>query len=59
MSDLIEQMSIIKRVVDEQSEDESIWFEAKYITEALLQQELRRLHHVIETGQYMAATHLD
>ena len=59
MSDLVEQMSIIKRVVSEQADDESIWFNARYITEALLQQELRRLHHVIETGQYAEATHLD
>ena len=59
MSDLIEQMVIIKQVVSEQAEDESIWFDARYITEDLLQQELRRLHYVIETGQYKAATHLD
>lgn len=32
----------------EQAEDEGLWFNAKYASEAYLQQELRRLHTVIE-----------
>lgn len=35
-------------VVDEQSEDEGLWFVATTAPEAYLQQELRRLHAVIE-----------
>jgi hypothetical protein len=36
------------KIVDEQANDEGLWFEAVCITEALLQQELRRLHAAIE-----------
>lgn len=32
----------------EQAEDDGLWFNAKYASEAYLQQELRRLHAVIE-----------
>lgn len=41
-------IKIIKRVVDEQAEDEGLWFIAETCSEAYLQQELRRLHFVIE-----------
>jgi len=35
-------------IVNEQSEREDLWFKAEYITEDLLQRELRRLHAAIE-----------
>lgn len=38
----------ILETVLEQAEDEGLWFNAKYASEAYLQQELRRLHAVIE-----------
>ena len=38
----------IRALVDEQAEDEGLWFQATTVTEAYLQQELRRLHGVIE-----------
>ena len=38
----------IKKVVDEQIEDEGLWFMAETAPEAYLQQELRRLHAEIE-----------
>ena len=42
-------LAAIQKVVNEQAEDEGpMWFETDYITEAYLQQELRRLHRVIE-----------
>jgi len=47
--DLRKLKSIIA-VVNEQAEDYGLWFEAVYATEAYLQQELRRLHSVIEAA---------
>ena len=38
----------IQKLVDEQAEDEGLWFHAETAPEAYLQQELRRLHRVIE-----------
>ena len=38
----------IKDIVNEQANNEALWFEARHITEAYLQQELRRLHEAIE-----------
>ena len=38
----------ILETVLEQAEDEGLWFNAKYASEAYLQQELRRLHAIIE-----------
>jgi hypothetical protein len=38
----------IQAVVDEQAEDEGLWFIAETITEDILQRALRRLHEVIE-----------
>ena len=38
----------IQAVVNEQAEDEGLWFNHKYATEDYLQQALRRLHGVIE-----------
>ncbi len=45
-------LSDIRALVDEQAEDEALWaihpFGTQPITEAYLQQELRRLHALIE-----------
>ncbi len=38
----------IRKVVDEQAEDEGLWFVPVTITEDILQRALRRLHAVIE-----------
>jgi hypothetical protein len=35
-------------IVNEQAEDDGCWFIAETITEAYLQQELRRLHEAVE-----------
>ena len=40
--------SAIRQVVDEQANDEGLWCETKYASEAYLQQALRKLHEVIE-----------
>lgn len=51
---LIQALKAIQRAVDEQAEDEGLWFVpaegTQFITEAYLQQELRSLHRVIETA---------
>jgi len=47
---LDERIQAVKKVVDEQAEDEGLWFFAQTAPEAYLQQELRRLHTVFETG---------
>lgn len=36
-------------IVNQQAEDEGIWFMAKTASEAYLQQELRKLHQAIES----------
>lgn len=38
-------------VVNEQAEDENLWFVAQTVPEAYLQQELRRLHAAVEAAQ--------
>jgi len=43
-----ERLKRIKALVDEQAEDEGLWFEPENITEDYLQQALRRLHAVVE-----------
>ena len=48
MTEAYEHLARIRAVMDEQAEDEGLWFEAQTITEAYLQQKLRRLHAVIE-----------
>ena len=40
--------SAMRQVVDEQANDEGLWCETKYASEAYLQEALRRLHEVIE-----------
>jgi len=42
------ELKAIRDVVSEQVKDEGLWFVAKTAPEAYLQQELRRLHTVIE-----------
>lgn len=39
---------IIRRIVDEQAEDEGLWFQAQTAPEAYLQRALRRLHAAVE-----------
>lgn len=41
-------MDEARRIVDEQANDEGLWFIAETAAEAYLQQELRRLHAAIE-----------
>lgn len=41
-------LSAIQAAVNDQAEDEALWFEAERITESYLQAALRRLHRVIE-----------
>ena len=43
-----EHIQQIKTLVDAQAEDEGLWFKAENISEAYLQQALRKLHEVIE-----------
>ena len=38
----------VKRLVNEQAEDDGLWFDAKTAPEAYLQDELRKLHRLIE-----------
>lgn len=40
----------VRTVVNEQAEDEGLWFIAETAAEAYLQQELRRLHAAIEAA---------
>lgn len=45
---LSDQLRRIRLLVDRQATDEGLWFVAETVTEAYLQQELRRLHATIE-----------
>ena len=38
----------IQELVNQQAEDEGLWFEAQTASEAYLQEELRKLHALIE-----------
>jgi len=49
-----ERLNLIIKAVNAQAEDESLWFVAESITEAYIQQSLRWLHDVIETGNERA-----
>ncbi len=44
----------VKDLVDEQAEDEGLWFIATTAPEAYLQQELRRLHAAVESENHHA-----
>lgn len=46
-----QQLDTIKSVVNEQAEDEGLWFDHVYITEDILQRALRRLHAAIESRE--------
>ena len=52
-------LAMIRRFVAEQAEDGGLWDYAKSASEAYVQQELRRLHRVIETGKYELPAQLD
>ena len=41
-------MTRMRQMVNEQAEDEGLWFEAETAAEAYLQQELRKLHAAVE-----------
>ncbi len=41
-------MNEVRKIVNEQAEDDALWFDANYATEAYLQQALRRLHAAVE-----------
>jgi hypothetical protein len=44
------QQDSLREIVDEQAEDEGLWFVAVTASEAYLQEELRRLHAAIEAA---------
>jgi hypothetical protein len=43
-----DQMKMLRQVTAQQAEDDGLWFIAETASEAYLQQELRRLHWLIE-----------
>ena len=43
-----EKLKKLQQIVNEQREDEGLWFIPEYITEDCLQQALRKLHEIIE-----------
>ena len=45
---MISKLRDAEAVVNEQAEDEGLWFQAQTAPEAYLQQELRRLHAAVE-----------
>ena len=45
---LEDKLSKIQDKVNEQAEDEGLWFNYKYITEDYLQRALRELHQIVE-----------
>jgi hypothetical protein len=45
---LFERLEAIGKIINEQAEDEGLWFVAETAPEAYLQQELRRLHAAVE-----------
>ena len=46
--ELVEKLERIQTFVNKQAKDDGLWFVAKYASEAYLQQELRKLHALIE-----------
>jgi len=42
------EVAALQRIVEEQANDEGLWFKSVYITESYLQSELRRLHEAAE-----------
>jgi hypothetical protein len=51
-----EALTAIQALVDEQAEDDALWFIDCSISEAYLQQELRRLHALIEQAVSQAVS---
>jgi hypothetical protein len=51
IADLEAKLSRVKELVNEQADDDALWCVAGTAFEAYLQQELRRLHSVIEDGE--------
>lgn len=47
-TDELRKLAEARRVMDEQANDDGIWFIAETAAEAYLQQELRRLHEAVE-----------
>lgn len=47
----LDRLRKIEALVNEQAEDDGLWFIAETAAEGYLQQELRRLHAVIESGK--------
>ena len=45
-----ERMALIKRAVDFQANDETLWLDSYSVEEAYIQQSLRWLHRVIDDG---------
>ena len=39
----------LRKIVDEQAEDDGLWFKAETCAEAYVQQELRKLHAAVES----------
>lgn len=54
---MITNEAIIKAVIEEQANDEGLWFIAETITEAYLQRALRRLHAAIENKSETECAH--
>lgn len=48
---LADQMERVRALVEEQAEDEGLWFEAQTAPEAYLQQALRELHAAVEADK--------
>lgn len=48
-----ERVNSMQAAAAEQANDEGLWFSAVYASEAYLQQELRRLHTVIEGAVFI------
>jgi len=48
---LTARLESIQKLVNKQAEDEGIFFQAVYVTEAFLQSALRELHTLIEDGE--------
>jgi len=42
------EVAALQRIIEEQANDEGLWFKSVYITESYLQSELRRLHEAAE-----------
>ena len=43
-----DKLFLLKKYIAKQAEDFGLWFDAQYVTEAYLQQELRRIAWLIE-----------